>query len=625
MSRFDRISQDPPTGVGTTGRVPLDERFVALLLPESPLDRVESQELRQIVSGALESLTPQELRVVKAALPAETLAWRRRFPPAAVTPGGSGHRGRRPEKAAPASGRLSGVVVSTGVSVLVGAGSGLLYCLALPKADQGWIAWGCLLPCLLLLLRGSGRLPISPLQAAVAGLCCGLVSGGGRVYWVAETLQLYGGLGAPLAWLTTALLILYLAAYPALFLLLCRRLPRSSHGWPWLAASLWTLLDWVQTWMLSGFPWALLGYTQYRYAPVAQLVAVTGIHGITFLIVLVNAAAAQALAQPSARLRSMAAVAGLLLISLAAGLTRLDRLESEPPSEPLRIGIVQGNIPQGEKWLGPGVRSATEHYIGLTRSLVGEQGPLDLILWPETALPFRLDSERHRHHRLRVEEMARETGTPLLVGSLGSVSPSGRPGLYNRSFLFDGSGAVTASADKVHLVPFGEFLPLAWLFGYLEALTVHSGRFDPGEDHQVLPVPGPETPLGVFICYESIFPGIPRTLARRGATLLVNTTNDAWFGTSAAPYQHLAMAVLRAVETGRPVLRAANTGISCVVEPSGRIRERTRLLETGTIAASVHPRAESTPYTRWGDWVILFSGAVVGTSIVLGRRSRRAR
>ncbi|MCY3737956.1 MAG: apolipoprotein N-acyltransferase [Gemmatimonadaceae bacterium] len=499
----------------------------------------------------------------------------------------------------------------SGVSALVGAAGGLLYWLALPKADQGWVAWGCLVPCLFLVLRGRCNLPLSPGQTAVAGLSFGLISGLGRVYWVAGTLQLYGGLGFPLACLTTALLILYLAAYPALFLLLCRRLPRTSGAFPWLAACLWTLLDWVQTWMLSGFPWELLGYTQYRYPAVAQMAAVTGVHGITFLIVLVNAGAAQAIVQPFVRLRSLLAPGLLVSLCVAAGFVRLGGMEETSPGT-LRIGIVQGNVPQGEKWLRPGVRSATDHYSGLTRALVREKGSLDLILWPETALPFRLDAKANRHHRRQVEELARDTGTPLLVGSLGSLSPSGQPGLYNRSFLIGREGTIIGSVDKVHLVPFGEFLPLPRIFGYLRELTVHSGRFDPGEDHKVMPLPGVEAELGVFICYESIFPSIPRTLAARGATLLVNTTNDAWFGTSAAPMQHLAMCVMRAVETGRPVLRAANTGISCIIEPSGRIRERTRLLETETIAARVQPRGESTIHTRWGDWVFLLSAAVLG-------------
>ena len=436
-------------------------------------------------------------------------------------------------------------------------------------------------------------------------------------------LQLYGGLGPLLAWLTTALLILYLAAYPALLLLACRRLPRSSTGWPWLTACLWTLLDWVQTWMLSGFPWALLGYTQYRYPVVAQLAAVAGVHGITFLVVLVNAAAAQAIVSPSLRARSAAMAGLLLLISLAAGYIRLDRIGSERPAESLRVGIVQGNVPQGEKWLAPGVRSATEHYSRLTRALAREEAPLDLILWPETALPFRLDAERYRDHRLRVEGLAREVGSPLMVGSLGSVSPSGRPGLYNRSYLTDGTGEVTGWADKVHLVPFGEFLPLPWLFGYLDALTAHSGRFDPGEGHGILRLPGADAELGVFICFESIFPEIPRALTARGASVLVNSTNDAWFGDSAAPRQHLAMAVLRAVETGRPVLRAANTGISCIIEPTGRIRERTRLLETEILAATVRPRMETTPYTRWGDWLFLMCAVALGMALVQGWRRAR--
>ena len=501
---------------------------------------------------------------------------------------------------------------------LAGITSGLLYALSLPKADQGWLAWFCLLPCLLLVLRGTRRL--SRRQVISMGLGHGLVAGLGRVYWVAETLQLYGGLTHPEALLTTALLIGYLALYPVVFFVLCRSLRHAGAGFPWLAAALWTLLDWVQTWMLSGFPWALLGYSQYRYGPVLQLAAITGVHGLTFLIVFANATLAWILAGHTRRLVAGAAAALLMGTTFAYGVQRLAR----PPAtaDALRIGIVQGNIRQDLKWQRLGSEATAARYDSLTRVLLREAGSLDLILWPETALPFRFDSPSRQRLRQVVTNLAREAGAPLLVGSLGSHSPTGNPGLYNRSFLIDGRGEIRGAADKVHLVPFGEYLPFPWLFAYMQGLIAESGAFTAGDAHTVLSLPGMGTRLGVFICYESIFPEITRSLVRDGADLLVNTTNDAWFGTTAAPHQHLAMVVLRAVEAGRTILRAANTGISGAIEPDGRIVRATGLFETTVLEISARPSDELTTYARYGDLVFPFSGLLLAMAAALAWRRR---
>jgi len=271
--------------------------------------------------------------------------------------------------------------------------------------------------------------------------------------------------------------------------------------------------------------------------------------------------------------------------------------------EVTRIGIVQGNVSQDMKWKSNRSSLTTERYVELTRQLASSE-KVDLIIFPETALPFWFrDPSRARQHQ-QIVDLAREISTPLLVGSLGFDRNRGN--LYNSGFLVDESGLIRDTTHKIHLVPFGEYLPLPWLFQFMEGLTAESGQFAPGEEgHKILNVPGSDLPFGVFICYESIFPEISRTLAAGGASFLVNTTNDAWFGETAAPYQHLSMAVLRAVETGLPIVRVANTGISALISPRGRVEGATALFETVTKVVSVIPGTGTTFYVRHGDWFLV--------------------
>ena len=200
-------------------------------------------------------------------------------------------------------------------------------------------------------------------------------------------------------------------------------------------------------------------------------------------------------------------------------------------------------------------------------------------------------------------------------------------GTLNRALLFDVDGEVVGSYDKVHLVPFGEYLPLPWLFQYMEGLTAESGAFAQGRGFSSLPLRlrgDHVVPFGVFICFESVFPEITRALVLEGAQFIVNTTNDAWFGHTAAPHQHLSMAIVRAIETGRPLLRAANTGISAVVEPSGHIVQTTQLFDSEVFSATISPRAELTPYVRYGDFFVGMCGLVllVGSSLTALKRQR---
>ncbi|MCC7261948.1 MAG: apolipoprotein N-acyltransferase [Candidatus Latescibacteria bacterium] len=478
-----------------------------------------------------------------------------------------------------------------GLAPAAGLLAGGLFALSIPPFDWYPLAWICLVPGLVCLGQAD--------RPWLLGLGGGLLAGLSRIYWQYETLQLYGNLPPVASLLTTAALVAYLSLYWVAFFWLSARWRADSPWFAWNAACLWVLLEWVQTWMISGFPWELLGYSQYLNLGLAQTASVAGVYGLSFLLVLLNAGLAQVALHRAAGLRL--AAAPLLLVALAWGWGdwRLRQLEAETPAPPLRVGLVQGSIDQGEKWKGDRLGQTTQRYVDLASTLAAER-PLDLVVFPETCLPFYFLDPRFASYRAPFTALAGQLGAPMLVGSLDFDGER----IYNRAFLLDAQGQVSGHADKVHLVPFGEYLPMPWLFQYLEGLTAESGIFAPGHQRQVLPAGAAR--LGVFICYESIFPEIARELVQLGANILVNTTNDAWFGRSAAPYQHFSMCVLRAIETGRPVVRIANTGISGLIAPSGRILTATPLFEPLAQVLTLSPRTEQTPYTHWGDllwWV----------------------
>ncbi len=504
-----------------------------------------------------------------------------------------------------------------GLALVAGLSSGLLYCASIPKVDLFFLAWLALIPLFLALPR------LPPSLYVPTGLLAGLVAATGRTYWISETLQLYGHLPPVLAHLTTALLIAYIALYSAVFLALCTKLDFTSPFFAWAAAAIWTLLEWVQNWMLSGFPWQLLGYSQYLNLPFVQFSSISGIYGLSFVLVLFNAGLAQALhfRRPWPYLALPLLLTGLIHLW---GYQRLQALDQEE-TPTIDIGVVQGNISQDRKWNVNRLQWTTQHYVDLSRRLVAaNSAPPDLIIFPETALPYYFNEPFYKNYRQPIEQLAQDLQIPLLVGSLqGSLG--GEKPVYNRAFLLDTQGQVSAYADKVHLVPFGEFLPFPSIFQYLEGLTAESGEFTHGTAHRTISLPSREVELGVFICYESIFPEIARELAQQGVDFLVNTTNDAWFGHTAAPYQHFAMSVVRAVETGRAVVRAANTGISGVIAPNGRIEYATELFATTTFIHPVPLRREQTFYTRYGNLLLIACALLLSVHLYsLYRKRARA-
>jgi apolipoprotein N-acyltransferase len=258
--------------------------------------------------------------------------------------------------------------------------------------------------------------------------------------------------------------------------------------------------------------------------------------------------------------------------------------------------MVQGNVSQDTKW-DPAFQQATlKKYVRLTKEIAKQQP--DLVLWPETATPFYFLGDRQNTKTL-IQEV-QKLKKPLLFGSPAYRRKGEELSLYNRAYLLDGDGMVTGYYDKIHLVPFGEYVPWKKILFFVDKLVQAAGNFASGKQAVVLEVSAAR--VGVLICYEAIFPKLSRNLANGGANLLVNITNDAWFGRSSAPHQHLSMAVLRAVENRIPIARCANTGISAFIDTRGRILQKTGLYEDETLVSTLRLGKDKTIYTRYGDW-----------------------
>ena len=472
--------------------------------------------------------------------------------------------------------------------------SGALLALSFPgSGDRGWLAFVALVP-LLAAVEGADW----P-RAARLGFTAGLMFWVATMPWIAETLIRYGALPWPLSLLILLALASYLALYTAAF---CAALSRVSaeRGAVFVlgAASLWVALELVRTYVLTGFPWNLLGYSQYRNLPVMQVAAVTGVYGVSFVVVAVNAALWRLIARARRGKQALAAATvGAATVALAIASGSLIPHAAGPAFD---VALVQGNIDQGVKW-DPAAREATLAIYRASTIEASRRGA-DLVVWPETALPFVFDAGQ----RGVVHELAREAPAYLLVGALAG----GPDGNRNSAFLIAPDGAVAGRYDKRHLVPFGEYVPLEGLLSFVDVLG--GGAVRPGRETPVFSTP--HARLGVVICYEAIFPSEVRAFFVRGADVLINITNDAWFGHSAAPVQHLAMAAFRAVENRSYLVRAANTGISAVVAPDGRIIRGSGLFSREIVSAAIAPRLTPSVYTRYGD---VFAWGAVAAALAI--------
>jgi apolipoprotein N-acyltransferase len=489
------------------------------------------------------------------------------------------------------------------------ASSGLLLAAAFPLINLPALAWVALVP-LFMALRGQGVR-----SGFWLGGITGIVFFAGTVHWVTNSVHFYGGIPVIPASLITLLLCAYLALYPALFGAIVVHFKGTRSSLQVLAAAAaWTTLELARTYVFSGFPWALIGYSQYRMLPVIQIADITGVYGVSFLLVLVNAAIAEFIMD---RKRYPGVVMAALVLALAVGYGSI-RLKVAGGPGAITISVVQGNIEQDKKW-DPAYQAET---IAVYKRLTGEalkQRPA-LVIWPETATPFYFTGNNPADRELTADlaDFVKKNKVPLLFGSPTYQVKSPRTVvLHNSAFLLSGEGKILARYHKIHLVPFGEYVPLKSVLFFVEKLVQVIGDFEPGRDYTVMSVPdgkARDVKLSTVICYEIIFPDLVRRFVNEGAQVLTTITNDAWFGRTAAPYQHFSMAVFRAVENRVPVARAANTGISGFIDAQGHILAASDIFVETYLTKTLVPGGARTFYTRHGD---LFSYACVFFSILI--------
>jgi len=506
--------------------------------------------------------------------------------------------------------------------------SAALQVLIFPLPGLYWLSWVAVAPLLLALRRAQApatlqvdapmRLaPASPWQGFLLAYGCGILWYLGTCYWVFDTMHRYGGLAIPVALLVLIVACMYMGLYHGLFGLLLALVAggkASQRRALVLAPFLWVAVELART-RISAFPWELLGYAQTDNPALTRLATLTGVYGLSFEIMLVNSVFAAAFLVAKERRKWLLAAASAAAIILQAGQWLA------PPAAPAdrTALLVQQNIPAQEGW-------TTEYFQGTLRDLTwislhppgakdGQQ--FDLIVWPESPSPFFLNDASFREV---VAGLARQTRTWLLVGAIGvdsaSASPQQRSEVFNSAGLISPSGELTARYDKTHLVPFGEYVPFKRMLPFMDMLTEQVGNFGGGHSREPLDAGGQR--LGVSICYESIFPDEVREYVQRGAEVLINLTNDGWYGDSGAWKQHLQMTRMRAIENGRWLLVGTNTGMTVSVDPYGRMVAATGRKFRTALAAPYGLLSSTTFYTRHGDW-FAYLCAIISVGAILAR------
>jgi apolipoprotein N-acyltransferase len=528
------------------------------------------------------------------------------------------------------------------MNAFIAAGvGGLLLALAFPPWDMDLLAWVAFIP-LLWALQGEAR----PCRCATIGAVFGLVFFMVDVRWVVGTLTTHGHFSPLPAAVIFLLMVVFLSLYGAAFGYALGFLGNRGFKQVILAPFVWSGLEYCRACLFTGFPWDLVGYSQVGRPLLIQIADVTGVYGVSFLVILVNGALWEllqaTLLRDPGRWRFVGAAACLLTLVVAYGAVREEQFSPKPPTgRAFSVGVLQGNIPQGLKW----ERAMREHTFQ-TYEILGEKAVEEgaqLLVWPETAAPVMFGS---RDLDWKIPGLMSESlKIPMLIGApsekvtahRGEAPSRNHDGerltektaaedihYYNSAFLVHGT-RVLSRYDKIHLVPFGEYMPLSWLLPLGPGIAARDADYSAGETMTVMTLPHcPQ--FSVLICYEAIFPELARLAVTQGAEMLLNITNDGWFGQSAAPYQHLAMARMRSIENRVWLIRAANTGISAAFDPAGRMVKWIPLDKQGFFTVKVSGReCARTFYDRFGDVFVWGCIAIcVGLGLATLRRGSSA-
>jgi apolipoprotein N-acyltransferase len=473
--------------------------------------------------------------------------------------------------------------------------------------------------------RATGEPALSSRRAFGFGLLTGAIYFAATLYWLVETMTTFGGLQTGVAALAALLLVAYLSLFPGACAVAVARLGRSMGP----AAVLFGAPAWVATelgrqYVWDGFPWALLGYSQVTWLPIAQLASIVGVYGLSLLLALTGATAAYVLLMRGARRFVVAgSVAALIVICAIWGRARLQAAPLVNTGDPVRVAVLQANIAQDDKWNPALAEAITNRYITMSRQALAQGATF--IIWPESSTPFYF--EQDLRYGAAIRRLAVEGKATFLIGSdqIEPVRPT--PGLskpeertYNAAFLVRPDGQVGAVYRKMHLVPFGEYVPLQRMLFFVKPIVEAVSNFVPGTEPVLLPV-GTHY-ASTAICYEVIFASLMRQFVTSGSELLTTITNDAWYGTSSAPYQHWDQAAMRSIEGGRYLARAANTGISGFVDPYGRVLQKTALFAPAVLVADLRFIQARTIYSRIGDVAAWLSLAVTVAALLAAGRVR---
>jgi len=454
----------------------------------------------------------------------------------------------------------------------------------------------------------------------------------GTLYWITRVMAMYGGLAPSVAVLINAALIAYLALFPAIFALVVRRIV-IAHGPPALMAApiVWVATELGRTHIFTGFPWVLLGYSQTTVLPIAQFASLFGVYGVSMLVASVSAALATYAASDRgpaeagrhertgavARAAPLAVAIAIVFVVAVWGSRRVAVSEWTHTGDPIRVGLIQGNIDQNEKTQAARAGAVFQDYLRMTREAIRDGA--EFIIWPESSTPFLFEDDVVAAAQVR--NLARQAHVPILFGSDQFVrGANGAPTrYYNSAFLVGADGTTGGVYRKIHLVPFGEYVPAKTLLFFAAPLVEAVSDFSAGEEAVLLPV-GPHL-VSTAICYEVVYPDLVRRFVAGGSEMLTTITNDAWFGPTSAPYQHFEQASMRAIEEGRYLVRAANTGVSGIVDPYGRVVQRTGIFQPAVVVGEARFLKTSTFYARHGD-VLAYGSALMTVAFLLVARRR---
>ncbi len=490
--------------------------------------------------------------------------------------------------------------------------SGIMVVLSFPVFDIYQLAWIAFIPLLLSLWNDNFK------QSFISGFIFGATYFFGTLYWIYHSINHYGGLSFFASIAIVLLLCCYLSLFPAAFsYLFSIVIKKTKLPALFVAPVIWVVLEFLRSYLLTGFPWSSIGYSQYKFLSLIQISDITGVYGISFLVLSVNGAFAD-LVLLKRRFKEMplfplsysvigiSSLLVLLIFTIGYGNWRLGQ---DRTGKVISAGIVQGNINQDIKWEPAFQKEVIDTYINLTNE--ASLSSPEIIVWPETSLPFFFGDDIENTEK--IINFQKNLGSYLLFGSIMIKMRTTEKTLFtNSSVLLDREGNAVYKYDKIHLVPFGEYVPLRSILFFIDKIVVGVGDYIPGNKYIKA-----DTDLGGFgtlICYEIIFPGMVRKFYKNGGDFIVNITNDAWFGKTSGPYQHFSMAVFRAIENRKPLIRSANTGVSGFIDSNGRILSKTSLFKREFLKSDIKTDRTLTVYTKYGD---IFSYFCIVISVIL--------